>query len=160
MRGKMFPRQHTILGDIRFDKPNVGWGEEYEIALAEYKKQLWLPDNLVSEEEDVIQREVCANQILDILKKHRHDSVSDAIIKFFTTCSFMETEADKYGLLNLRELLKKIEEVVGREKMRKVCWHIFEDVLSFDDYLKYVDTASDGSGADFYMKCKGKVKQP
>ena len=130
--------------------------------MAEYRKQLWLPDNLVSEEEDVIQREVCANQILDILKKHRHDSVSDAIIKFFTTCSFMETEADKYkyGLLNLRELLKKIEGVVGREKMRKVCWHIFEDVLSFDDYLKYVDTASDGSGADFYMKCKGKVKQP
>jgi len=146
MKARMHPQIFEILGCEPFQCNAHPQSSEYKAALDKWGEKLRI--DVVTDEEDVKQAEDCARQIEAVLWKNRSDSVEMALISFFT-------KSPTFGASMLRQLLLKIALIVGKDQVRKSCWHLFSDKLAHEDYLDYISSLeSDKGGSDFYLKTK------
>jgi hypothetical protein len=91
--------------------------------------------DMITEEEDLIQREKCKNQILDILNKNRSDSVYDAVAELFTH-GHNERARMIYCVEPLRKVLNIIAKTSNSDVVRMAAWQFFDKDLDYDDYVK------------------------
>ncbi len=122
----MIPRQFTVHGGLQFEPKHPVLSTEYERELKEYRNSLWESEQ-VTDEEDLKQREIIKNDILNVLGKTRHDSVHDAIVSFLSDSP-----------IHLRRCLNSISDKLGKNYVRIASFDYFSDKLTYEDYLDYM----------------------
>lgn len=122
----MIPRQFTVHGGLNFEPKHPVLSPEYELELREYRDAVHNAEK-VTDEEDLKQREIIKNDILNVFGKTRHDSVHDAIVSFLSD-----------NPLHLRRCLHSISDNLGKNYVRIASFDYFSDKLTYEDYLAYM----------------------
>jgi hypothetical protein len=130
MKNKMRPRQFTVHGGLNFEPKHPVLSPEYEKELKEYGEALWSEEK-VTDDEDLKQKEVIKNDILNVLGKTRHDSVHDAVVSFLSN-----------NPLHLKRCLNSISTNLGKNYVRIASFDYFSDKLTYEDYLAYMTNES------------------
>ena len=112
--------------------------EEYIREMNRWTKYHYRDSNMISNKEDLKQREECKKQILQILNTTRSDSVYDALADFFSKTSFDKKSISSFSIDSIRKLLRKLSDKVGKNVIRIASWEFFSDKLNYEDYQQYV----------------------
>ena len=140
----MIPRNFVVLGYEEFKSNLNPIDKEYTNEMNSWTKYHHRDDNMISDKEDLKQREECKNQIFYILNTSREDSVYDALTDFFSVkCFADEKSISSFSINNLRKLLKRISYKVGKNVIRIASWEFFSDKLNYDDYQSYMRCKND-----------------
>ena len=135
----MIPRNFVVLGYEKFKSDLNPMDEEYIKEMNRWTKYHHRYSNMISDKEDLKQREECKKQIFQILNTSREDSVYDALTDFFSVRCFVDKKSiSSFSINNIRKLLKRISEKVGKNVIRIASWEFFSDKLNYDDYQSYL----------------------
>lgn len=126
MKAKIIPRQFIVHGTLDFQPKHPVLSPEYEQELKEYGKSVW-EQEMVTDEEDLKQKEVIKKDILNVLGKTRHDSVHDAVVSFLSD-----------NPLHLRMILHSLSDNLGKNYVRIASFDYFSDRLTYEDYVAYM----------------------
>ena len=107
MKTKMIPRNFVVLGYEKFKSDLNPLSVEYTDEMNRWAKHNHRENNMISDTEDLKQKELCKDQILQILRTSRIDSVYDALTCFFIESRF-EKRKNNVGMVeDIRKLLRK-----------------------------------------------------
>ena len=140
MKTRMIPKNFVVLGYEEFNSELGITTKEYIAEMNRWSKYHLRNSNMISDAEDLTQREDCKNQILQILKSTREDSVYDALTDFFSGQYLADTKSQPlFSINNIRKLLYRISDRVGKNVIRIASWEFFSDKLNYDDYQSYAN---------------------
>ena len=135
----MISRSFVVFGYEEFKSNLNPISEEYINAMNRWTKHHHRDSNMISDKEDLKQRDECKNQVLQILNTSREDSVYDALSDFFSVRCFVDEKSiSSFSINNIRKLLKRISDKVGKNVIRIASWEFFSDKLNYDDYQSYM----------------------